>query len=123
MGLLAAQYKCGARSAAPAAEDVCRKHAFFGTIIVRRFSAVFAHPSPDRVQAVPSTEQFALRHFAFTVIPVFAAQRQKLFRCARDKAPLSPPPARERRSPTSPFPSGRVRNKTGTNKPDDGEAA
>jgi hypothetical protein len=79
MGLLSVQYKCGARSAAPAAEDVCRKHAFFGTIIVRRFSAVFAHPSPDRVQAVPSTEQFALRHFAFTVIPVFAAQRQKLF--------------------------------------------
>jgi len=79
MGLLAVQYKCGARSAVPAAEDVCRKHAFFGTIIVRRFSAVFAHPSPDRVQAVPSTEQFALRHFAFTVIPEFAAQRQKLF--------------------------------------------
>ena len=108
MGLLAREYKCGAKSAAPAAEDVCRKHAFFGTIIVRRFSALFERPSPHRVQAVPSTEQFVLGEFAFTVIPVSAAQRQQTFRFHDANQRRHRLFACERRSATSPFAARKV---------------
>jgi hypothetical protein len=77
---------------------------------------------PVLPQAVPSTEQFLLGAFAFTVIPVSAAQRQQTFRFLHASQRRHRLFACERQSATSPFAARKLWNRIGTFKPNDGEA-